>query len=894
MRPPSQPPFGFLTVYFAVSLIVSSMITCNATQRLHLEPGWSFHADLSFPSSPSALNSYREIAAFSLFIPILNSSDFDSGFKGYSFGFMSLFDSPSSSPSRILLVICLGIPSGVGTNSFLVPVWSLNVSRPLEQHEDGGLVKLQLLEVRRLSLLDYYGKEVWRVDNVGSMEMQNNGNLIIYGMENQTLWQSFENPSDTLLQGQKLTLGKELTSNNYMYKVEMKEGGLWFYQISDYDWPLAYWIYPANDTVKNYFHDMANAFSLSTKSSINVTAAMFSPTCNSTARYDPSKAYTFLDPSTLVVLDVCSNIYTEDYTAYIDFVRLDVDGVLRVYYLQELDRKSGYKIASPDSDLHPCSVPNVCGNYGICSVTNPYGTGVMHGCRCPSEVDNKNLSGTFSFIDPGNPSQGCRRTVSLKCDELTLQSLEPISGVTYMSILPLFEQTWQHNTIPLEVCKMECFSNCSCSGFFYHVPSSYCLQFGESTALSNVSLYTLASDDHIAYVKVQKQHKRKPKSFSVIIAISVTVPVILIVSVVLGAYSMLHKGEMDPDAKQAEEELLGILPNPPIRYSYFDLKAYTQNFRRRLGSGGFGSVYEGTLPDGRKVAVKKLELLSRGQKEFLAEIATIGRIQHVNIVKLYGFCLEKHHRLLVYEYVKNGSLDKWLNFHGGHTHVLSPQTRLNIALGTARGLAYLHEESPEPILHLDVKPQNILLDENFDARLADFGLAKLVRTGESSVNTAVRGTPGFIAPECFLQSTVNKKSDVYSFGMVLLELVSGRKNIEPNLMGNEEYNFPKFAAKKAKAGRFTELMDKRLVTSTENVEEEGSLLLLKRMISVALLSIQENPKLRPTMMVVAGMLEGNIDLPPEIPEVSLSENTLPDVRSSSNLHLGSLSSIEGR
>ncbi|KAH7432742.1 hypothetical protein KP509_07G037600 [Ceratopteris richardii] len=890
---PSQAPFPFRTVSLAVSLVVSCMITCNAAERFYFEPGWSFEADLSFPSSPSALNSYKEIAPFSLFVPILNSSHFDSGSKGYSAGFISLFESPSSSPSRIFLVICLGQPSRVGTRPFLVPVWSLNSGRPLEQQE-GGFVKLQLLEDRQILLLDGYGKEVWRVENVGSMEMQNNGNLIIYGMEKQTLWQSFDNPSDTLVQGQKLTLGMELSSNNNMYKVEMKEGGLWFYQISDYDWPLAYWIYPANDSLALYFDDMVNAFSLNSNASLNITASMSSATCRGTARYDPSQAYTLLDLNTLIVVDACSNSYTEEQPASMDFVRLDIDGILRVYRLQEFDSNSGYAIASPTSGYHPCSVPNVCGNYGICSLSNPFGARVMRNCRCPSEVDNKNLWGTFSFIDPDNPSQGCLRTEALKCDELTTQSMEPISGVTYMSILPLFEQTWQQNTMPLEVCKIACLSNCSCSGFFYHNPTSYCLQFGESTALSNVSLYSLASDDHFAFVKVQKRHTEKSKSYSTIIAISVAVPAILIVLVALAAYWMMHKREMDPELKHAEEELLGILLNPPIRYSYSDLKAYTKNFRTKLGSGGFGSVYEGRLPDGRNVAVKKLELLSHGQKEFLAEIATIGSIQHVNIVRLYGFCLEKHHRLLVYEYLQNGSLDRWLYSHGENTHVLSPKTRLNIALGTARGLAYLHEECPKPILHLDVKPRNILLDENFDAKLADFGLAKLVRTGESSVNTAVRGTPGYIAPECLLLSTVSKKSDVYSFGMVLLELVSGRKNIEPDLMGNEEYNFPKFAAKKAMAGKFIELMDKRLLTSTEYVEEDGYLALFKKMISVAILCIQEDPKLRPTMLVVSAMLEGNIDLPHDIPEVSISENTLFDVTSSSTPYLGSLSSIEGR
>ncbi|KAH7421948.1 hypothetical protein KP509_13G083100 [Ceratopteris richardii] len=289
------------------------------------------------------------------------------------------------------------------------------------------------------------------------------------------------------------------------------------------------------------------------------------------------------------------------------------------------------------------------------------------------------------------------------------------------------------------------------------------------------------------------------------------------------------------------------------------------------------------LPDGRRVAVKNLETLSHGQKEFLAEIATIGGTSHLNIVNLYGYCLERKHRLLVYEYMENGSLDRWLFCKDeDQFHKLSWETRFKIGLSTARGLAYLHEECPKPILHFDVKPQNILLDENFDAKLADFGLAKLVAKGQSMVNTVVRGTPGYIAPEWVSHSIVSKKCDVYSFGMVLLELVSGRRNAEIELMGSEEYYFPKFAAKKAREGRFSDLIDKRLMKSAA-INEQFSLEQVETVIRVALSCIHVEPEMRPSMTVVCGMLEGSIVLPNDVLDFSVYNAPLFEISPSGSI-----------
>ena len=209
---------------------------------------------------------------------------------------------------------------------------------------------------------------------------------------------------------------------------------------------------------------------------------------------------------------------------------------------------------------------------------------------------------------------------------------------------------------------------------------------------------------------------------------------------------------------EAEENYLDHVTGMPTSYSYDDLQAMTENFGKELGVGGFGTVFEGTLFDGTKVAVKRLDGLRQIKKSFLAEVETIGGIHHFNLVRLIGFCAEKSYRLLVYEYMSNGSLDRWV-FDKNPEALLDWQHRKKIILDIARGLTYLHEDCRQKIVHLDIKPQNILLDETFNAKVSDFGLSKLVDRDQSQVVTTMRGTPGYMAPE-WLSSVITEKVDV--------------------------------------------------------------------------------------------------------------------------------------
>ncbi|KAJ4709901.1 Receptor-like protein kinase [Melia azedarach] len=223
----------------------------------------------------------------------------------------------------------------------------------------------------------------------------------------------------------------------------------------------------------------------------------------------------------------------------------------------------------------------------------------------------------------------------------------------------------------------------------------------------------------------------------------------------------------------------------PKRYSYADIKKMTNSFKHKLGQGGYGGVYKGKLLDGRDVAVKVLNEAKGNGEDFINEVASISRTSHVNIVTLFGFCFEGRRRALIYEFVPNGSLAKFISEKNPleADHKLNWETLHNITVGIARGLEYLHRGCSTRILHFDIKPHNILLDKDFCPKISDFGLAKICPRKESIVSmTGARGTPGYIAPEVFCRNfgDVSHKSDVYSYGMMVFEM-TGRKN---NAIGN--------------------------------------------------------------------------------------------------------------
>jgi serine/threonine protein kinase len=290
----------------------------------------------------------------------------------------------------------------------------------------------------------------------------------------------------------------------------------------------------------------------------------------------------------------------------------------------------------------------------------------------------------------------------------------------------------------------------------------------------------------------------------------------------------------------------------PIRYSYSEIRKITKSFKEKLGEGGYGTVFKGTLQSGRLVAIKMLGKSKANGQDFISEVATIGRIHHVNVVQLIGFCVEGSKRALVYEFMPNGSLNKHI-FLPEVCTLLSYDQMYDIALGVARGIEYLHQGCDMQILHFDIKPHNILLDENFTPKVSDFGLAKLYPTNDSIVSlTAARGTLGYMAPELFYKNIggVSYKADVYSFGMLLMEMAGRRKNVNAFAEHSSQIYFPTWVYDQLQNGNDLEILEE----ATEEEKKIG-----KKMIIVALWCIQMKPNDRPSMNKVVQMLEGEVE-----------------------------------
>ncbi|KAL6321106.1 hypothetical protein AAG906_012878 [Vitis piasezkii] len=283
----------------------------------------------------------------------------------------------------------------------------------------------------------------------------------------------------------------------------------------------------------------------------------------------------------------------------------------------------------------------------------------------------------------------------------------------------------------------------------------------------------------------------------------------------------------------------------PSRYSYADIKKITNLFKDKLGEGGYGTVYKGKLSNEVFVAVKILNDSKENGEEFINEVRTMGRIHHINVVRLVGFCADGYKRALIYEFLPNESLEKFIF----KNQSLGWQKLHDIALGIAKGIEYLHQGCDQRILHFDIKPHNILLDQNFNPKISDFGLAKLCSKEQSVVSmTAARGTMGYIAPEVLSRNfgNVSYKSDVYSFGMLLLEMVGGRKNSDAIMENTSQMYFPEWL--------YNHLEQKGEVHI--RIEKEEDTKIAKRLSIVGLWCIQWHPIDRPSMKIVIKMLEG--------------------------------------
>ncbi|KAM0927294.1 hypothetical protein ACQ4PT_002972 [Festuca glaucescens] len=471
-----------------------------------------------------------------------------------------------------------------------------------------------------------------------------------------------------------------------------------------------------------------------------------------------------------------------------------------------------------------------CGAFGVCTSR---GT-----CTCidgfrPHDPDEWEL---------GHFVSGCSRIMPSHCkggmstDKFIL--LDNLQG------LPDSPQYTRQETS--EDCEAACLSQCYCVAYSFH--DSGCMIWYD--VLLNLTLGNTTPKTKI-YMRVGSHGKWWRAHIQLVMLIIGPIVVALLVMLV---FFWLYKRSL----RQTEVE--GFLSV----YSYSQLKRATRNFSDKLGEGGFGSVFKGTVAGPTVVAVKMLKGIGHRDKQFRAEVQTLGMIQHTNLVRLLGFCTERARRLLVYEYMPNGSLDSHIFLEG--TTVLSWHLRHRIAIGIAKGLAYLHEECRDCIIHCDIKPENILLDAELSPKIADFGMAKLLGRDINAALTTLRGTIGYLAPEWVYGHAITHKVDVYSFGVVLFELISGRRTTRNMRFGNHRY-FPLYAAAKVNEGDVLCLLDDRL-GGNGNVKE------LDITCRVACWCIQDDEIHRPSMGQVVRMLEGVVDI--ELPPFPTSFQNIMD------------------
>lgn len=332
--------------------------------------------------------------------------------------------------------------------------------------------------------------------------------------------------------------------------------------------------------------------------------------------------------------------------------------------------------------------------------------------------------------------------------------------------------------------------------------------------------------------------------------------------------------------KNVDQNIEALIRNQGVlaatRYKFTDIKKITNSFTEKLGQGGYGTVYKGKLINDCPVAVKILKPSKGDGQEFINEVASMSRTSHVNVVALLGFCLKGQKKALIYEFMPNGSLDKFIHKANGTSPSLTWENLYKIATGTACGLEYLHKGCNTRILHFDIKSHNILLDEDFCPKISDFGLAKLCPRKESIISISeARGTIGYLAPEIWNKNIgrVSHKSDVYSYGMMLLDMVGWRKNMNAEANCKTEIYFPDWIYEKIEEGS-------NLGHDGANTMEENDI--ARRMTIVGLWCIQTFPTQRPTISRVIEMLEGCLDSLPMPPKPVMASPPRLELESSTS------------
>ena len=733
----------------------------------------------------------------------------------------------------------------VGENAYYFAIWFSN-SRTVvwmanrDHPVNGNHSKLSLLDTGNLILTDATNLNVtvWATNTVSLSSVQlflnDNGNLVLHNKEGVILWRSFDSPTDTLLPQQPLTRNTKLVSSRNkancssgLYELSFNNNGLlcllYHGHISSTYWP------PDPGSVRSY-----------NNSKIAVLDAF--------GNFSSSDNFTFM---------------SADYGAVLHRrLTLDKDGNVRLYSWKE---EGQTWVVSWQVIQKPCTIDGACGINSVCS----YVIGFGRKCSCPPGYKMKNRS---------DWADGCEAEVDLTCEQNE-------SGFVMLSHVDFNGYDFTiFNNYTFNECRDLCLKACDCIAFQYSfkdIGYSICypktrllngyrspnfwgdiyLKLPKSKILSDANplqeFSLICSSDHTLSSQNKKSdrtlqsRKNRTVKFMLWFASGVGGLEIFFIFVVWCLFIRTQKSlRVD---KQAYDRLdIGFR-----KFTYTELKKATKSFTEEIGRGTGGIVYKGVLSDNQVVAIKCLHEANQGEGEFLAEVSVIGRINHMNLIKMWGYCAEGKHRILVYEYMEHGSLAKNLS-----SKALDWEKRFKIVVGIAKGLAYLHEECLDWILHCDVKPQNILLDLNYQPKVADFGLSKVQNRDvlTNSNFSKIRGTRGYIAPDWVFNLPITSKVDVYSYGIVVLEMVTG--------MGPSGSVHAIDDGGQAEHKRLVmwvrEIMNRAAASTSFSLEEiidplleaKYDISMMKTLVGIALQCVKEDRNERPTMKQVVEMLLG--------------------------------------
>ncbi|KAL6207007.1 hypothetical protein ACLB2K_024252 [Fragaria x ananassa] len=758
-------------------------------------------------------------------------------------------------------------------------VWVANRDNPLAVTDT--LATLRIGSNGNLELVDGKRSSVWstNISNCSSAALLDSGNFVVKDVMGGVMWESFTNPSDSLLP--KMALGYDRGSGKKNFLKSWRSE-----------------------------HDPSPGLFLAGLSS--ELPAQLTVWSNGSTRHwrsgpwDTSKFVGVPTMNTLAINPFSLDDNVKKGTRYFSysFDKIPGDTVLAYMDISSEGRMS-FMFSEGGTNWDPqwLSSENLCDDYGACG---PFGVCEASGspiCKCLKGFVPK----SNEEWSKGNWTGGCVRRTSLSCETNTTKG----KGDGFLKLkrmkVPDFHKFLTTLAIDkFEQCTTQCLSNCSCLAYAY-IDNIGCLVWYE--VLTDMQLFPSFGDD--LYVRLAHSELGEGKPIGLIASLAAIGFLSILVAIVfsLHRWRANKKRHLELEVKAPPLESTSMLkknrdglreyigkhdPSELKIYDFDSILIATDNFSfaNKLGQGGFGPVYKGMLPEGKEIAVKRLSSSSgQGVEEFKNEMLLISNLQHKNLVRMMGCCVNEDEKLLIYEFMPNKSLDTFL-FDPTKRAVLDWATRFNIIQGVARGLLYLHHDSYVKVIHRDLKVSNILLDEKMNPKISDFGLARIVEeTKDRDKTVKVVGTRGYMSPEYAMGGIFSEKSDVYSFGVLVLEIISGKKNNSFYLY-DQHLGFLAYAWMLWNEGSGLEFVSDVLSSSYSSYE------VLKCM-QIGLLCVQDSASDRPTMADVAFMLSSETEGPqPMRPVFTIENSVLPSQRhcenTNSSTNEATITVIEGR